>query len=309
MTTNQELTPLKPIARLAKLKGGETSIWTVSVDLSTIATYNGRWDEFAEDPFASFALRIWDARTRKERMVCDGSRDDPLDTGALSPDGRLLATGGRTKLQVWDATTGDCRMTCVHPDATRVKNVRFLAEGARVLATTWRAGAVLWDVATGEKLTTFPHEDRLNHLYVSTDERRMLTGSRASVKVWDLETGMCLSEYVHDLEKPAFWPCLSPDGSRFSVGSAPTMTFFDAESGESLHTIQEAFRKTGMSPDGKFSCLVMNKKITVFSNETGEHVEAFTSDIEPSTAQSFVTPDGRWIVFGASRVYELPVAF
>jgi WD40 repeat protein len=52
-------------------------------------------------------LRLWDLQTQQQRLLIHG-HENGADSLSFSPDGQLLASGGRDNLlKVWDATTGE----------------------------------------------------------------------------------------------------------------------------------------------------------------------------------------------------------
>jgi WD40 repeat protein len=105
-------------------------------------------------------VRLWDVRTGalKRRF------SEPAITGrpmALSPDGSVLATGGKT-VRLWDARTGQ-PLRELFGHLKRTQSITFSADG-RLLVSGGSYGTTnAWEVATGRHLVTlFAFPERRN---------------------------------------------------------------------------------------------------------------------------------------------------
>ncbi|HEX6987729.1 MAG TPA: c-type cytochrome domain-containing protein, partial [Planctomycetaceae bacterium] len=116
---------------------------------------------------------VWDIRTGQPVWKTVAHRD-AVTAGAVSPDGRLVATGGYDQtILVWDAATGERKAELAghngpvfglafHP----TKPVLASASGDRTVK--------LWDVATGERLDTLKESQKeLYCLAFSPDGSRL----------------------------------------------------------------------------------------------------------------------------------------
>jgi WD40 repeat protein len=139
------------------------------------ATYRGVW--------------IWDLASGEVRarlppeMVRDGAWPIAL---AVSPDGRLLATGA-PEVSFWDVATGEHRgsLAGVYSEV-----LTFSPDGKTLAGTGPRRSIVLWDVASRRRLTLFfGHDNHVISLAFSPDGRLLASGesSYGKVRVWDLE--------------------------------------------------------------------------------------------------------------------------
>jgi WD40 repeat protein len=97
-------------------------------------------------------LELWDTRSARRRWSVAADADGLLAV-AVSPDGRLVATGGLDgTLRFFDAGTGRRRGTPVPAHAGFTIATRFSPDG-RVVATSGTDGvASLWDVRTGQRV-------------------------------------------------------------------------------------------------------------------------------------------------------------
>jgi WD40 repeat protein len=95
--------------------------------------------------------RIWDPRTGKLKREF---RDEKIHGRpmALSPDGTILATGGKS-VQLWDVRTG-AKMRELLGHLKRTQSIAFSADGRRLIAGGSYGTTNVWEVATGRHMVT-----------------------------------------------------------------------------------------------------------------------------------------------------------
>jgi WD40 repeat protein len=127
----------------------------LSQDGETLATCASSVNQSFAEP-----VRIWDVRTGALKLQIS----ELANTGrpmALSPDGAVLATGGKW-VQLWDARTGEpLRQLFGH--LKRTQSITFSADG-RLLVSGGNYGTTnAWEAASGRHLITlFAFPERRN---------------------------------------------------------------------------------------------------------------------------------------------------
>jgi YD repeat-containing protein len=97
------------------------------------------------------AVRLWDARTGtlQRDFALENIHGRPM---ALSPDGAVIATGGKS-VKLWDARTGTL-LRELFGHLKRTQSIVFSADGRLVIAGGSYGTTNIWEAATGRHLVT-----------------------------------------------------------------------------------------------------------------------------------------------------------
>ena len=196
------------------------------------------------------SIRLWNSITSQHLRTIDSAHPGGVQSVAFSPDGRLLASGGRDNtVRLWDPETG--RLVATLPGHTDwVLDVAFSADG-RLLASASRDRTIrLWS-SSGQYLRSLRgHTDFVTSVaFASTGE--LVSGSRdMTVRSWNPETGASLRVFRgHTNHVNAV--SVSVDGTIAS--GATTVHLWDLQTGQPLGTLDEnldGVRAVAFSPDG-----------------------------------------------------------
>lgn len=207
--------------------------------------------------------------------VADGSlvnkfrgHKDSLYCARLSPDKKLLATGGYDNtIKLWDVTDGkELRTFDGHNGA--VFELAFRADGKVLASASGDRTVKLWNVATGDRLDTF--KESLKELYslaFSPDGQRLAAaGVDNRIRVWrimpDAKEGtssLLISHFAH--ESPILRLVWSSDGQ--TVASAGEDRLVKIWSADSM-TIRQTLEKqsdwaSGLAISGDGQALVVGR--------------------------------------------------
>jgi WD40 repeat protein/serine/threonine protein kinase len=249
--------------------------------------------------------RLWDTATGREAAVLQGGAWDV----AFSPDGKLLATGGKqvAVVTVWDLGSkrvqkqfpGPAHFLAFSPDGKTlaVGGVGF-APDSKFIAGAGDA-ALLWDVATGRERARLAGAGPVAGF--SGDGKTLVTASNwyggpGTVHLWDPATGAERSHF----EVPFLAGiALSPDGATLAV-SAGNVGFWDVATGRLRTTVPVGLFPLAFSPDGKsLAGGAGDRTVRVIDVATGrELVQEVHLDLVKAVAFS---PDGKTLATASQK--------
>jgi WD40 repeat protein/tRNA A-37 threonylcarbamoyl transferase component Bud32 len=212
----------------------------------------------------------------------------------VSPDERLLASGGADKLaRVWDAENGRLVASLAHPDG--VLGVSFSEDGTR-LATACADGVVrAWPARGGEPVVVTKHGGPAYDVAFLPGGRVASASWDKTVRVTDPSTGESRVLAGHGDAVVALAP--SPDGATLATASDDhTLRLWDLRSGEARSLPVHASRvlAVAFARDGRTIVSTgVDQAVRMLRADTGapdgeRHLDAPGLDVALSA-------DGRWI--------------
>jgi RNA polymerase sigma factor (sigma-70 family) len=240
-------------------------------------------------------------------LRCFSGHTDAVPGAALSPDGRLALSAGRSEssLRLWDVATGkELRRAGGH--SSWVWDVAFSPDGKRALSCGVD-GVRLWETRSGKQLRHLTgHARQVYRVALSPDGRRALSGSQDNtVRLWDLETGKelrCFGGHKDEVFSVAF----SPDGwQALSCSADGTMRLWDVRSGKEIRRLPGAACAV-FSPDGtQLLSAGRDSLVRLWDARTGKEVRRFAGHTREACAVAFSADGKRALSGGEDRTVRL----
>jgi WD40 repeat protein len=203
-------------------------------------------------------VKVWDAKTLDLKQTLGGN--SPLTCLALSPDGKLVASGDASKKTVtlWNAATGALERT-FSTGKTQPWSLVFSPD-CKILAIGGQnddhSGQVqLWDTQTWAMKHVSNQEHYVNQVAFSPDGKMAASSEGGElVQVSNVEKGqviLSLKGHKHGHRTVAF----SPDGKILAAGGPDgKVRLWDVQTGKLNETLEghtDQIYSIAFSPDGK----------------------------------------------------------
>jgi WD40 repeat protein len=199
-------------------------------------------------------VKVWDANTLALKQTLGAGSF--VFCFALSPDGKLVATGDYSKkvVELWNTDTG-ARQRVVNIVPRQPLSVAFLPDSKRFVVSSQLGGGsgeiTRWDATTGE----LKHSLKQAALAFSPDGKRVATSDGGElIQLQGIENGEVIASLKvdkHNRGTVAF----SPDGKLVAVaGRDGKVRLWNLETGELDKTLEghsTAVYSLAFSPDGK----------------------------------------------------------
>ncbi len=231
---------------------------------------------------------------------------------AISPDGKMLATGGGgNTVRVWEVPTGEERQHWSPEHSVRALS---FSPDSKLVASGGSYNTVrVWQVATGKELQRCPHEESgqtsIISLDFSPDGQTLASASEAeTVRICEVTTGRELRHLSHEAAGTVVR--FSPDGKMLASGSgfSGNVLLWEVATGKELRRWSHEGVVTSVTfdPDGQTLAVAGHPTVEVWNLVTGKKLRLLHDAIVYAVSFS---PDGQrltsWSHDEAVRVWDL----
>lgn len=150
-------------------------------------------------------VRVWDTSTGKTIRTLRGQislgQDGEIYALALSPDGKLLATGGlltgtseeKMAIRLYDFESGEL-ITLLKGHQNTIQSLAFSADNNFLISGSTDQSAIIWDIEAKQKLHVLNgHTGYINAVAFTSDSKRVITaGNDKTMRFWQVDTGELL---------------------------------------------------------------------------------------------------------------------
>jgi WD40 repeat protein len=300
--------PVGALARLGSVRlnqGGAVASLAFSPNGKVVASCGG--DDAAEDG----TIHLWEVATGKEVACFPGHKH--LFKLSFSPDGKLLASGGReTPVCLWDVATGKERTRC-GDGTTSANDLAFSPDGKLLAAIGWQGlgyFVTLWETAAGKKMHTWKVSERETwSIAFSPDGATLATaGPDDALQLWDVASGTARRRIeVDKVKKFVRSPAFSPDGKVIALANDEhTIRLWDPATGRELPPLRGhkgPIKRFEFSEGGKALVSASTDRTIRFWNiSTAKELRAVT--ISAEMGEDFwvmaLSPDEKVLATGSS---------
>lgn len=129
---------------------------------------------------------VWDVASRQEINVLEKDRTDDSWSSAITPDGKIMATGEADgSIHLWKLPTGELQ-TVLSGHAQVVVSLAFSPDGKLLASSSYDGTVILWDVLQQKKLASLSNFGApwASVVVFSPDGRFLVSSDSSGGKLW-----------------------------------------------------------------------------------------------------------------------------
>lgn len=249
-------------------------------------------------------IKVWELNTGQEIRTLTG-HSNFVNSIAISPDGRFLASVGSNIIKLWELSTGQ-EVHTLSGHSALIHSVTFSPDGQMLASGANDTTIKLWNPNTGEEIRTLSGTNLIEAVSFSPDGQFLVSGDwDNNIKLWNLNTGeeiRTLSGHTRKVRAVS----LSPDGQTLASGSSDkTIKIWQFETGELLHTLTghsgwfAGVNSVAFTRDGQtLASGSDDKTIKLWNPNTGEAITTLSEHTKGVSSVAF-SRDGQTLASGS----------
>jgi WD40 repeat protein/tRNA A-37 threonylcarbamoyl transferase component Bud32 len=239
-----------------------------------------------------------------------GDYPDLVTSIAISPDGKILASGSLNKaIKLWHLDSGELIDTLSgHLDT--VSSVAISPDGKILASGSWDKTIKLWYLVGGKLIHTLSgHLDTVSSVAISPDGKILASGSLdKTIKLWYLGSGKLIDTLSGHLDTVSS-VAISPDGKILASGSwDKTIKLWHLGSGKLIDTLSGHYDSVlciAISPDGNtLASCSQDTTINQWCLGSGKLLHTLTEYSNYFTCIAF-TPNGKILASSSREAIKL----
>ncbi|HEX8090337.1 MAG TPA: hypothetical protein VF762_15870, partial [Blastocatellia bacterium] len=223
---------------------------------------------------------------------------------AISPDGRLVATGFLYEgIKIWEVDTG-IPVHSLRGHTSSVNSVAFSPDSQWLASASRDRDIKLWDVCTGQEYRTLSgHDGEVAAVTFSPDGQWLASASHdRTVRLWRVVTGQEVEPFEGHT-RAVTSAVFSPDGALLASGSIDkTIKLWEVATGSEVRTFEGhagGVESLAFSPDGRLLASgAEDKLVKIWDVITGRDVQTLRGHVNDVTSVAF-SPDGELVAAGS----------
>jgi len=256
--------------------------------------------------FFLISVLFLSAQTTKLETVIQKGHSASVKAVAISPDGKILATGSRDKtIKLWDQQTGmEIRSLFGHEHT--VNGLAFSPDGQFIASSSADGTSRVWQIETGKEVFTSPKESKyLTAIAFNPDGKSFIyAGYPDSATVYSFPEGKLLKRIPVNADQGSGYGIsleYSKDGKMLAIGEDnKTASIYNVADWSLLYTLKPSEGWCGgcgtyiqFSPDSKYLFkLAHNAKLTQYDLSNGKIVLTYGSEADDLRGLA-VSTDGK----------------
>jgi WD40 repeat protein len=238
---------------------------------------------------------LWNVQEKEFLRAIDTSQGQ-VKSAAVSPDGRVVATGGTqdgNSVKFWDVNTGKMLWRFTQAKAEIVQ-LLFGTQGKRLIVSDNASNTYVLDATDGNLIYTLPN---LRVVAVSSNGESMTALDGAEFAQWDVST-KTKSQTISLPNKFTMLLTASASADRFAIFEKRVVKIDQLSTGKTVLELPDLVSKNftwrpdfaAFSPEGALVYLSIDSRLRVLDAHTG----AVCSGPTMYSGAAALSPDGRW---------------